>query len=248
MGQFWLVGHVERRKQDPRVPNYSWCHDEYTLLRVSQDGRILDEILLHDLLFENGFSGLLNFDIVRNDQHVRCDILHLNDVDPFPADMEPGIFGPGDVLLSFRDVNSVLVLNWERRKIKFSATGLTHRQHDPDFIDGNSFSVFDNNAPSIAHEGALQSRIVKIEAPELRSTVLYAASHAEFFHTAKMGWHQRLPNGNLLLVESEGGRAFEVDANNEIVWQFVNQLEGDVLGLITQVRRYPANYAGSRYI
>ena len=33
---------------------------------------------------------------------------------------------------------------------------------------------------------------------------------------------QRLPNGNTLITESHCGRAFEVTADNEIVWEFIN--------------------------
>ena len=33
---------------------------------------------------------------------------------------------------------------------------------------------------------------------------------------------QRLANGNTLITESERGRVFEVTADKEIVWRFVN--------------------------
>jgi hypothetical protein len=99
------------------------------------------------------------------------DLLHLNDVEPFPSTMTPGFFGPGDVLVSLRNVNTVLVFNTDTRKIKFVITGRFTRQHDPDFIDGNRFSVFDNMGVQPGAKDR-QSRIVIVTAPEQSVQVL----------------------------------------------------------------------------
>ena len=40
------------------------------------------------------------------------------------------------------------------------------------------------------------------------------------FYSRKIGSNQRLPNGNTLIVESWGGRAFEVAPDGQIVWEF----------------------------
>jgi hypothetical protein len=37
-----------------------------------------------------------------------------------------------------------------------------------------------------------------------------------------MGSSQRLSNGNTLIIESNDGRAFEVTAEGEVVWEFYN--------------------------
>jgi hypothetical protein len=42
-----------------------------------------------------------------------------------------------------------------------------------------------------------------------------------------------LPNGNTLITESDGGRLFEVTADGQIVWEFVNPVRGgEKAGLI----------------
>ena len=51
------------------------------------------------------------------------------------------------------------------------------------------------------------------------------------------------PNGNILVAEPEGGRAFEIDrATGEIVWQLANLLEtrdgAPVYGRVTGATRY----------
>jgi hypothetical protein len=35
-------------------------------------------------------------------------------------------------------------------------------------------------------------------------------------------WQQRLPNGNTLIAESNGGRILEVAPNRDIAWEFIN--------------------------
>jgi hypothetical protein len=51
----------------------------------------------------------------------------------------------------------------------------------------------------------------------------YAAASALPHHEELDGrLADRLPNGNTLIVESDAGRAFEVTAEGEIVWEFLN--------------------------
>ncbi len=49
------------------------------------------------------------------------------------------------------------------------------------------------------------------------------------FYSPSCGTAERLPNGNTLITESDGGRAFEVTPDQEIVWEFYNphRAEGD---------------------
>ena len=47
---------------------------------------------------------------------------------------------------------------------------------------------------------------------------------------------QRLPNGNTLIAESDRGRAFEVTAEGEIVWQWLNPARDEEGRLATLVR------------
>ena len=139
-------------------------------------------------------------------QSTSCDLLHLNDVEPFPARLKEGFFKKGDVLVSLRNINTVFVFNRETEKIKFICTGLFIRQHDPDFIDGNTFSVFDNTRrPEEYHP---QSRIAIVSAPDKTVKTYYEGTPEHPFYTRIMGKHQWLPNGDLLITETcRGGRS-----------------------------------------
>jgi hypothetical protein len=46
------------------------------------------------------------------------------------------------------------------------------------------------------------------------------------FFSPRMGYAQRLPNGNTLITESSFGRFFEVTKEGEIVWEYVTPVFG----------------------
>lgn len=232
-GNLWACGQRLVEEVDGRYPERVPPYDEFTLLQVSPDGQILRELSVADILYENGYAALVHSArfLQRNHATIKDDRLHLNDVEPFPRGLTPGFFGPGDVAVSLRNVGVVFVVELETRKIKFFSSGRFSRQHDPDFVSGDALSIFDNESG-----GGGNSRIVLLRAPSGDVEVAYEARDGGFF-TDIMGKHQWLPNGDVLVTESRAGRAFEVAPDGEIVWQYVNETEPGVVGLVTEVTR-----------
>ncbi|MEX0727697.1 MAG: arylsulfotransferase family protein [Planctomycetaceae bacterium] len=242
-GNLWVCGQFEQTQPDPQFPHRIPPFDEVTLLEVSPDGEILSEWSVAELLKKNGRAGLLYLGSLENrSTSVQGDLLHLNNVEPFSLTMEEGFFTRGDVLVSLRNINTVFVFNRHTEQIKYISTGMFVRQHDPDFIDGDSFSVFDNNnvAPE---EKNPQSKIVIVRVPENTTEVFFEGTPEKPFYTDIMGKHQWLPNGHLLITEATKGRAFEIDRDGEIVWEYVNQLDEKTIGIISDVTRLPVDYA-----
>ena len=54
----------------------------------------------------------------------------------------------------------------------------------------------------------------------------YRGSPSAPFYSKTCGTAYRLANGNTLINESDGGRAFELSPENEIVWEFFNPHRG----------------------
>jgi len=56
---------------------------------------------------------------------------------------------------------------------------------------------------------------------------------------------QRLPNGNTLITEGNGGRIIEVTAGHEIVWEYISPYRHRMLKitLIYRAYRYPYDWA-----
>lgn len=208
-------------------------------LKVSPEGELLEAISIPKLLVDTGYSGHLYLSTLDRVPTVVGDSMHLNDVEEFPGHLEPGYFGPGDVVVSLRNTSTVLVFNLESRKIKYLSTGRVLRQHDPDFFDGNRLSVFDNN--TVADSLAASSRIVLLSAPDDRVEVVFPTTRESFF-TAAQGKHQWLDNGHLLITESQAGRALEVDVEGEVIWEYVNYLDGGIVGLLLEATRLPAAF------
>lgn len=243
-GHFWVCGLKRRDTRVPEYPNYAPPFSEYTVLEVDPDGAIVREISVFDLFVRNDLRGLLYLStLAKRITEVSGDTLHLNDVETFPRSMEPGIFDAGDVMISLRNINTVVVFQPETLKIKWVCVGAFVRQHDPDFLDGNTISVFDNNNTGTRETGAT-SRIVTISARTGQQTVAFEGSDSTPFFTDIMGKHQWLPDGRLLITESAGGRAFEVDANGTVIWEFVNVLSPTQIGIVQEVTRLPPSLAG----
>lgn len=238
-GNLWVCGQKEHTEPDAQFPNRLPPFAEYTILEVTPEGRIVEEWSVAELLRENGLAGLLYLGSLKNEStQVRGDSLHLNDVEPFPTTMKQDFFNQGDILVSLRNINTVFVFDRQSRKIKFICTGWFVRQHDPDFIDGNRFSVFDNNNIAPRKHGQ-QSRIVIVSARDKTSEVFFEGNLKASFYTDSMGKHQWLPNGNMLITESKQGRAFEINRRGEVVWEYVNHVAPGVVGIVEEVQRLP---------
>lgn len=231
-----LHKHLEEVKS---WPNHEAPFREFRVLKVSLQGEVLEEFSLMDVLQSNGLQGLFYMQTAgKYDISATGDTLHLNDIEIFPSTMSPGVFAPGDIMVSLRNLNAVIVFSPEDKKVKYTSIGKYVRQHDPDFIDGNSFSVFDNNnLKDLVPEP--YSRIMIESAVDGSVKEYYAGAPGKRFFTKVFGKHQWLDNGNLLITGAMEGRAIEVDQQKNIVWQHYNTVSDEYIGSITEAERLP---------
>lgn len=236
----WVPGQINHDEPLPDLPNHLPPFIEPMVLKVSLDGEILKKISVIDVLKENDLEGLLNLSSMgQRDVNVTGDTLHLNDVETFPGYLEEGVFQAGDIMISLRNINTVLIFREEDLIVTHISTGTHVRQHDPDFIDGNTISVFDNF--NVAPEEYEHHSRILIESFATGEHYTYYTGNAEHpFYTDIVGNHQWLPNGNLLITESVKGRAFEIDPQGNIVWEYVNILGDGLAGIIDEVYRLPS--------
>lgn len=231
-------------------PNLAQGFQDNTIMEVEADGKVRREFSLVPLLIGQGLSGLLYLSTIDNwGTSVSGDILHVNDVETFPASLQPGVFAPGDIMVSIRNLNAILVLDGTTLAIKFISMGKMLRQHDPDFIDGNTISVFDNNnlwphrrPQNETTKGSLSSRIITIDARNDSVQERYKGTETQPFFTSIMGKHEWLPNSNLLLVESLTGRILEVSPSGELVWELFNVVQPGIVGMISDAQRLPPRF------
>jgi hypothetical protein len=243
-GGFWAPGkrYIEDRPQHPTLrPPYL---DE-TILKISADGRILQETSILDVLFENHLQTYL-FANRRPPVPLHGDeFTHLNDVEPLTREMAAQFpqFAPGDLLISLRYPHVIMVMDPKTNRVKWHKAGPWLGQHDPDFTPNGRISVFNNNSDG-TETGALLggSTILEIDPRTDEVVVKYGAGPGQKWFTNLQGQHQILPNGNLLITEAHGGRAFEVDERGDVVWEFINRYDADRVTIVTGATRYPDGY------
>jgi hypothetical protein len=247
-GSFWVGGR--KLGSDKRYPGLPVPHTDETILHVGPDGRLLREISVLDAIYRSGHEGILF--ATRQDKAVGMrednagDLMRLNDVEVLEPHLAPAfpMFAAGDIMISLRQINAILVIDGKAETVKWAVTHAAVRQHDPDFNPDGSITVFDNRKDETANGDILGgSRIVRIDPATRAVTILYPQRQPDpRFFTNVMGKHQVLPNGNLLLAEAESGRAIEVTAAGEPVWSYVNRWDERRVGLVEQATRYPPGY------
>ena len=159
-------------------------------------------------------------------------------------------FRAGDLAISLRTHNLVLVVDPRNWRVKWHQTGPWLRQHDPWFLPDGAISVFNNNAykfeldPGLRSNPAGQrvSNITKVYPSTGRATIVYGGNERQSFLTVIRGKHQPTPEGGFLITEHEAGRVFEVDAQGEVVWEFINRYDAEQVLEITGALLYPREY------
>ncbi len=234
-GNLWISGRRVLQQQLPNYPMHQPPIWDPTVLEVSPAGEILREISVMDLFRDNNLLALL---MMRNSSiynYIAGDNLHMNDIEVFPSSVAEGVFKHGDVVISLRNIHTILVFDPDTLKVRYVKTGGFIRQHDPDFVDGNTLTLFDNNY--VTNSRIRSSRIVSLDARSNEIEAVYSGSKTAEFSSKIMGKHQWLDNGRLLITESMSGRAFELDHNGQIIWEYLNKVDADTLGMITEAHR-----------
>ncbi len=231
-GYVWVTAEIFISKRETGYPNHNTPLRSWSLQKLDLQGKLLKEIVIFDILRKNDLLGLLHISTTaNNDTIVKGDTLHLNDIDEFPVGMQSDLFVPGDLMISLRNINTVMVVDPASLKIKFLSTGKVLRQHDPDFMEGDRISVFDNRNLS-PWNGAKEfgSRIIEINAKNTETEVVLGGKG--LFYTAIMGVHQRLGNGNILVNSSGQGMVYEYTADGTLAWQYRNRYSNNRNGRI----------------
>jgi Arylsulfotransferase (ASST) len=247
-GNLWVPDRKGRESPVPRYAKVPAPFEEDYVIKVSPEGRVLEEFSILELIYRARLEGLL-FANGAHDTELTVplsgDFVHLNDVDVLTEELAPAfpLFEAGDLLLSLRNVNLLMVVHPDTQKVKWTRTGPFLRQHDPDFLPDGRISVFDNRRDETGNHGFGGSRILSIDPRSVAGDVtIYGARPGQHFYTDTMGDHQPLENGNQLISESEKGHAFEIAPDGTVVWSWVNRWKDGSVGKISQATRYPANY------
>jgi hypothetical protein len=145
-----------------------------------------------------------------------ADILHSNTLDVL-ANRPDGLWSAGHVLVSVRNLDVIVVLDLDERQVVWSwGPGVISRQHQPSVLANGNLLIFNNGT------AGGRSQILEVDPVSKEIVWSYGDTPGTRFFCGAMGGVQGLPNGNTLVTDSSTGRAFEVDRQGEIVWDFFN--------------------------
>lgn len=227
---------------DSEVPydNYEAPLRDWVIEKISPSGEVLLRASIIDILEKNDLVGLALAPARDNaDTIIDGDTLHLNDVEIIPQGVSSDILESGDIIVSLRNINTILVLDKETFEVKFRSTGRFLRQHDPDFVSDDKIVVFDNRNLSGKKRGRVKSRLLEVDASTGSVRPYFSDGEAPAFFTDIMGKQQILDNGNVLIVSAREGRVIEVTPAGRIAWLYENKIAEDRRGLVTSATVLP---------
>lgn len=169
------------------------------------------------------------------------DLLHTNSVEVLDGRLahKSDALRAGNVLVSIRHINAIVVIDMEAEKVVWAMTQLWHRQHQPTVLDNGNILLFDNNG----NRG--KSQVLEFDPITQDLAWSYQADSPEGFYAQVCGSNDRLPNGNTIITESTTGRVFEVTPEKQIVWEFFNEHrageEGEFIALVPELVRLPTS-------
>lgn len=202
---------------------------------LSTDGELLECRSLRPALADDPAAfGPEEFKPSRGGGVTYLDPTHANSVEfmrrPELTTRHP-LFAAGNVLVTMRHQDAVMVLRWETGELVWSwGREELEGPHDATVLDNGHILIFDNGL----RRG--WSRVIELDPVTERIVWQYRATPPESFYSASRGSSQRLPNGNTLIAESDRGRVFEVTPEGEIVWTWLNPARDEEGRLSTLVR------------
>jgi hypothetical protein len=219
-GRIWALRKAKRLA--PRVHPEVKVSDS-DVVSLSAEGEILSSFSLLDAFLDSE----LGFLIPRLTRYAarripswgpgpkKIDLLHVNHVEELSVDLpEAGpAFRSGNLLLCFRNLNTVGILDPESRRFIWAwGANNVRAQHHSQLLPNGNILIFNN--------GTKSSEILEID-PRSGDLVWSYAPEEGFFSRTR-GSVQRLANGNTLITESNRGRAREITRDGGVVWEFAN--------------------------
>jgi hypothetical protein len=145
-----------------------------------------------------------------------ADILHSNTIEVLAGagTTAAGPLAAGNLLVSLREIDTVAILDPAGREVLWAQRGPFRRQHEPSLLPDGRLLLFDN----LGGEGG-GSRVVAVDPATGDVETLFAGFPGRRFASAQAGVVRRLANGNLLVVSSEQGVAWELTPGGEVAWE-----------------------------
>lgn len=136
------------------------------------------------------------------------DVFHTNSLE---------VLADGRLLLCVRNLDLIAIVDLETESVAWAwGPGELDRPHQPTMLADGRILLFDNGM----HRG--YSRVVEVDTATSTIEWKYSEGPDGDFYTRIRGGVQKLGNGNVLVTESDRGRAFEITPDGRILWEYYN--------------------------
>lgn len=211
-GDIHLLTHDYELRPEihPEVPTVV---DSITVL--DPEGQVKDRYSVLDIIQLSPYAFLLPSVNDRRPEY-GIDLLHPNSIQVFDgsaAHLEPHLFARGNVLISLRNISTVMIVDPSEGKVLWAwgPSNVTF-QHSARLLPTGTILLFDN--------GNELSSVFEIDPLSRLRTWVYWGTENDRLRSRIYGACQRLENGNTLITDSMQGRALEVTPDKEVVWIF----------------------------
>jgi hypothetical protein len=222
-GRIYALTHEIRKAPPQGLEALSSPLIDDRIVILDDGGHELQTISLLEAIRDSPFV-----DVILDELRYRKngDMLHANSIAVIAPDRAERLpfAEAGQILVCLREVNLIAVVDPPSARVAWMMRGPWHRPHDAEFLPDGNLMIFDNRGNLGAHG---LSRVIEVD--PATSQILWSYSgrvDAPFFSKIRAR-QQRLPNGNTLITESDGGRLLEVTRGGAVVWEFVNPVRGD---------------------
>lgn len=194
--------------------------------KISADGRILEEWSVKAILERHGYNALLYgvgpFEVDR---------IHLNDVEPIRE--TDAYVREGDLVLSLRQLSTVMLYRPDEDRIVWLQTGPWLNQHDVDYQGKGIFTIFGNDVvrrPDGRTSLRGHNTIWRYDQKSGKASP-YLLHQMAGINTLQQGLHRVLDNGDVFVEEQEKGQLHRIAADGK-VWSYVNRIGDGRIGAL----------------
>ena len=148
----------------------------------------------------------------------RGDILHTNTIEVLDGRLEHRCpaFREGNVMICIPKLDLVCVVDLDIESVVWVLSGLWRSPHQPTVLQNGNMIIFDNWG------NGGKSRVIEFDPFSQEVFWIYSGDPELPLYSLTCGSCAQLPNGNILISESDAGRALEVTPDKTIVWEFLN--------------------------
>ncbi len=228
-GNYWVPSYLEPYSETmKKYRNKTGLLDD-AITKISTNGEVLYKKSIFDILIEGNV-------IKYNQLYIDNDPFHLNDIQP--ALKDTAHWKKGDLFLSLRNINTIVLYRPSENKVLKVITGPFYMQHDVDIISDDEISIFNNNI--FYSKDGPKNRNVEIliyNFSENTFTKTFENSiNKEDIITGAGGLSDYLNDGSILIEEQSHGRLLLINENGDLEWEYINKSDDEKVYQLTWSR------------